>query len=340
MNKTKILGVYKWATMGGVERVLLNRAHAIQQNNLNIEYHIYFFFDSGGKEKFNQYLECNNLTDIMKIVDYIDNDYYDYVLSIDTPEIFEFVEPSKLFMECHTSYKSNRSYLKTLDSRIKGILVPSEQFKKELEEELSEDLRNKLIVISNSVHVKDSSTKYSKIYNKTPILYVGRLDKLKNIEELVKIISSYNSYSDELILILAGPIIEHDINLKETLEKHKMLNRTIYLPPVDFDRVGELLHFVKKNRGIFMSASISESYGLSVAEAMKVQLPVLAYDNQAHYSLLNGDQTFLFEGKDLQQAHKKLEYILSHYDSCSQKIEIYSQSLEYDFTEQWISLFT
>lgn len=337
MNKIKLLGVYKWATMGGVERVLLNRAHAIQQHNLNIKYDVYFFFDSGGKDKFRQYLESNGLTDIMNVVETIESQSYDHVLSIDTPEVFDYVEPEKVHMECHTSYKENRKYLSELDEDIQSILVPSEVFLSDLKSELPSHLAEKLKVMPNSVHVNKSSIDFLKIYNKTPVLYVGRLDKLKNVKELIDIVGTYNRTSDELVLMLAGPIIEHDIDLKKELQKHGIVNRTIYLPPVSFDKVGELLHFVRANEGLFMSASVSESYGLSVAEAMKVGIPVLAYDNDAHRDLLGSDSTFLYKN-DLEQACLKIKHIRENYVSCSKQIQKYSALLERDFVEQFLSI--
>lgn len=52
MGIKRVLSVYKWATMGGVERVLLNRAHAIQEADLNIQYDVFFFMIVVGKRSF------------------------------------------------------------------------------------------------------------------------------------------------------------------------------------------------------------------------------------------------------------------------------------------------
>lgn len=341
MNKKKILGVYKWATMGGVERVLLNRAHAISAQHMEFEYDVFYFHDSGGRKQFDDYLIENKLDSVMKTVDEIDSTKYDYVLSIDTPEILDYIEPDKLFMECHTSYKKNRMYLESLPTNIKGVLVPSQQFKKELEAELGEQLRDKLRVLPNNVHINtDIDNKINAIYSKTPILYIGRLDILKNIEELIKIVSLYNSKKDDLFLVLAGPIIDHEINLIQLLEKYNMVNRTIYLPPVRFDTVWSLLKFVKTNRGIFMSASLNESFGLSVAEAMQFGIPVLALNNSAHNNLLHGDSDFLFETNQLHQTVEKLKNILSNYDASATLVKEYVDHLEKNFLEEWGKLFT
>jgi len=342
MNKKKILGVYKWATMGGVERVLLNRAHAISAKHLEFQYDVFYFHDSGGRKQFDEYLIENKLDSVMKTVDEIDSSKYDYVLSIDTPEILDYIEPDKLFMECHTSYKKNRMYLESLPTNIKGVLVPSQQFKKELEAELTEQLREKLRVLPNSVYINTDIDNYNinAIYSKKPILYIGRLDILKNIEELIKIVSLYNSKKDDLFLILAGTIIDHEINLIHLLEKYNMVHRTIYLPPVRFDKVWSLLKFIKTNKGIFMSASLKESFGLSVAEAMQFGIPVLALNNSAHNNLLHGDSDFLFETNKLDLTVEKLENILSNYDVSATIVKGYVEHLEKNFLEEWDNLFT
>lgn len=339
MRKLKILSVYKWATMGGVERVLLNRAHALQANGLNMEYDVHFLHDSGGKDKFNKYVTQNGLNSIVKVVDTIDQSKYDLVFSIDTPEVFELVDPKKTYIECHTSYEKNRTYLKDVPGDIRGILVPAQQFREEIKPELNSELVNKLYVLSNNVYIKRNNTKISKVYSKIPIVYVGRIDILKNIEEVIKVISLYNNeYGDQLLLILAGTIIEHEINLEKLLKKYNMQNRTVYLPPLDFDKVWELLQFVKSERGLFMSASLRESFGLSVAEAMAFGLPALILNNNAHQNLVNNDSSFLFDANNNQQAVNKLHNLIHDYDKKSEVTKHYSERLQDDFIKEFQQL--
>lgn len=340
MQKIKLLGVYKWATMGGVERVLLNRAHAIKENNINMQYDVYFNHDSGGKKEFTQYLRKNNLQDIMNVVEVVDNTAYDYILSIDTPEIVELVDPQKLYLECHTSYAKYRSYLKKLPANIKGILVPSEQFKNEIKEEIPQCFMDRIQVIPNTVHINQKTIVQEEgFFNKTPVLYLGRLDKLKNVEELLKIISYYNKCEDRLFLVLAGAIIEHEFDLQKMLEEYNMIHRTIYLPPLGFDKTSELLSIIKDNKGIFMSASLKESFGLSVAEAMLFGVPVLILNNSAHISLVNGNDNFLFNHEDVDQTSLKLKNIIENYNSCSQIVQEYGHSINNDFITSWRDLF-
>lgn len=340
MGKIKILGVYKWATMGGVERVFLNRAHAIKQANLDIQYDIFFFHDSGGKKEFDHYIKSNDLCDVMRLVDKIESYKYDAVLSIDTPEILEFVEPEKLFIECHTSYEKQREYLASLPDDIRGILVPSEIFKEALIPEISKQLIEKLVVVPNPVYVNSKlNIHQTQYFNLKPVLYLGRLDKLKNVEELIELISFHNHIEDDLFLILAGAIIEHELNLNKLLSKYGMINRTVYLPPLNFNKTSELLSIIKRNNGIFMSASLKESFGLSVAEAMCFGIPVLILNNPAHSNLVKGNDQFLFNRGQIDKSNDKLNSIINNYQESSNTMKTYALSFDADFINKWKDIF-
>lgn len=334
MKQIKVLNVYKWATMGGVERVLLNRAHAIKEHGVdNIRMDVYFFHDSGGKSQFIKYIKDHDLMDVIDVVDDI-RGHYDYIFSIDTPEILDFASPEKVFIECHTSYERNREYIKSLPNNIRGILVPSNHFYKEVYNELSPSLKTKLSVLTNYIFVKSEKLIDKRIYNKTPLLYVGRLDKLKNIEELIKITSNYNKLNDKLILILVGQIIEHEIDLLDLLTKYEVLNRVVYLPPVQFNQVWSIMRFVSDQGGIFLSASLRETFGLSAAEAMFLGMPVLLLDNEAHKNLVQNDSDFLFSTDNVSETIRKINKILSHYQEYSSLAKNYAEKIDNKFIQQ------
>ena len=50
--KNEILMVYKFATFGGVERVLLNREYIFKKYNMNYKILVYFMEDLRRKESF------------------------------------------------------------------------------------------------------------------------------------------------------------------------------------------------------------------------------------------------------------------------------------------------
>lgn len=339
MKTKRILFIYKWATMGGVERVILNRAQALNSFDQKVHCDVHFLSDLGGKFHFINFIKKKEISNLTVVEDII-MDQYDLFFSIDTPEVLNFIPHDKLFIECHTSYKKNRRYLRDLPNDIKGVLVPTTFLKAEVKNEVPQYLRNKVYCLANDVVLNGDciNNNVAKIYTRIPILYLGRIDRMKNVEELIKLVSFYNSIKDTLILILTGEIIEHEINLESILKKNNMISRTIYLPPIRFDRTGELLSLIKNHNGLFMSASLNESFGLSAGEAMACEVPVLLLENSAHGNLVCNDDNYLFKPSDYIETSKKIDRIISNYGYHQIMMKKYSSRLKGQFIKDWLRL--
>lgn len=334
-----ILYVYRWASMGGVERVLLNRASSLQKAGLKFHFDVYFLEDLGGKHSFKRYIERNALSDIIKVVDHIVYSNYDLIFTIDTPEIIPFVPNHKLFVECHTSYKKNREYLKSLPSNIRGVIAPSSFMVNDIRKELPHQLSERVYTISNDIYInpKFVDLQLPRIYSRTPVLYLGRLDKMKNVEEVIKYVSLYNSQNNKLLLILAGEIIKHEFDILRILKKYKMNNSTVYLPAIDFDKTQYLMRIVSIHNGIFMSASLNESFALSVGEAMAFGIPVLLFDNEAHRNLVRCDEQYLFADNE-NRIVSKIDNLLDDYSHHRIKMKEYIECIEGSFLTDWLNV--
>ncbi|MGG4394301.1 glycosyltransferase family 4 protein [Paenibacillus thiaminolyticus] len=332
MNPIKVLNVYKWATMGGVERVFLNRAHAFQKNGLQVKYDVHFIHDSGGLSRFENYLTKYNLRQSVNVVTKIDPKNYDIILSVDTPEILDYSSDyNKIFLECHTSYKENRSYIRKLPHNLGGVIVPSIFFESEIRAELPSYLKDRIFRLSNFVvnHTDDLQSNQI-IYSKIPLFYLGRIDKLKNVEELIRIFANYTkTIGEHFILILAGPIIEHEINIFALIEKYNVMNGVVYLPPIDFENVNKMFKMIKLHNGIFLSSSTSESFGLSCAEAISNRIPVLLSAITAHTNIVENDDRFLYKLGNIDEAAEKLHDIYQNYTEYQQ----YLDRLNYKFSD-------
>lgn len=98
-------------------------------------------------------------------------------------------------------------------------------------------------------------------------LYLGRIAEEKNIDEIIKYISS----SDEkikLVIVGGGPKLD---NLIKKAEKLKAMERVVFvgmIDPVDVWKYYQLADF-------FTSASTSETQGLTYIEALSSGLPLL-----------------------------------------------------------------
>lgn len=127
-----------------------------------------------------------------------------------------------------------------------------EQFRAKLSD-TERDAARKKLGIANTDHV---------------LIYLGRLAKEKNISELLELLSQRDESNLRLLLVGDGPY-------RETLEKETLslgiTNRVIFagmVPPSEVARFYQL-------GDIFVSASQSETQGLTYIEAMAAGLPLL-----------------------------------------------------------------
>ncbi|MCL2366518.1 MAG: glycosyltransferase [Oscillospiraceae bacterium] len=334
----RVLFVYKWATMGGCERVFLNRARAFKAHGISIAIDVYFFHDAGGLDNFRRYIEYFELGDYLRVVSHIDENAYDLIFTFDTPEIFDIVkEPAKVIVECHTPYKSMRKYLADLPENIAGVAAPSETFLENVVRvEAPEGFHDRLFVLPN-FHIKSEDAVQSEWgWEKIPICYIGRMDSLKNSKALLEMFALISSQSDEYMLVLAGNVIADYMNLSEELKRLNIEENTHYLDAIPFEHVDALLESVRNKRGIFVSPSMGESFGLSALEAMSGGVPVILSDIDCHKALVSDDVDFLYTQGDVEQAVSKLMHISDHYDMFGERVSAYAARYDTDaFIRQW-----
>src|SRR6266545_8363777 len=95
-----ILVIYQFCTFGGVERVILNRAHTFKQNGLEVKITIGYMYDRGALLSFKNYLKEKRLEHtiipiILPNFFYYDLDKHDAVFIIDTPQVFDAISPAR-----------------------------------------------------------------------------------------------------------------------------------------------------------------------------------------------------------------------------------------------------
>ena len=303
--------LYQWATIGGVERVILNRALALKILGVKkYKFRVLYIQDAGGLNSFKRFIDLYDLNDIIVEVGILNkhllenNSLYSV---IDTPGVIKTLNKynKPYFVECHTPYIQNRQYLKNLDSDVL-VAVPSNHFRETVINE-APHIKNVLVlrtpIQSEKPHKEITLPKY-----KGRILaYIGRMDELKNfiyiLDAFEKLV--YDFHKDGFYLLLVGPYsIEY--NIYKELSKRRILNKTILLPAVGFDKTNDLLRALKKDGALVVSASKGESFGLSSAEAILCDVPVLLSDITAHRYLVKDNQQFLFKLDNCADLAKKI----------------------------------
>lgn len=141
-------------------------------------------------------------------------------------------------------------------------------------------------------------------------IYVGRLAKEKNIEELFELLKNRTPVCSKLLLVGDGP---H----RETLEKLacelKLRDRVIFAGMVQPDNVG--LYY--KTGDVFVSASQSETQGLTYIEAMACGLPMLCRKDRCLDAVIeHGCNGFEYDSPEQFAAIAEKLCLLPYYRRC------------------------
>ncbi|MGB9749952.1 MAG: glycosyltransferase family 4 protein [Caldisericia bacterium] len=353
----KILFIYQYLSIGGVETIIKNRIKFFPDT---IKVDLLFLYKISSIEIF-EGLNINKIyieKNLKKIKNITIENKYDYIISIDTPQIHEILdninEKTKIILEVHTGYYENREYIrrKNIPKNTKLIIVPSKSFKNIIQEELN----NYIIPIYelpncvDEIFFNEYEFKFSKIMS-IPILWVGRLDSLKNWFELLKIfkilIEIMKDNNFELVIVGGYKSNKIDIdNFKNLLEKYELLDKIIWLPYINYNNMPKLYKMVSCRGGFFISTSKSESFGMTVAESMATGCPILASNIDVHRELLDeGKGGFLYELGNVDDAINNIKILINNKDLKNEKV-IYScnkAKREFDpinHTEKFLNIIT
>jgi glycosyltransferase involved in cell wall biosynthesis len=338
----EVLVIYQFCGFGGVERVLLNRAKAFKKHGQDVHISVCYQYDHGALRSFQEHIRQNSLSGQLSafLIDkttFSELDKYHLVLNIDTPQLLEETRAAKnLFVECHTPYVQNRQYLKELPGNVQGILVPSLAFKNILMGEF-ENLPS-IIVLHNPVSEEFFSIPVDKntIYPMQPLAYLARLDELKNYAEALDIFEKFSKDEKVMFAIVGKTISLTPHRLLTLLRRKNIVGKTFVRNEIEFSAVPDFIRLVKSHRGVFVSPSLGESFGLSVAEFMSAGVPVLLSDISVHRDLVNADERFLYQSGDTSSAKDKITDILVDWESASAQIAAHAGKFSAEtFLSSW-----
>jgi glycosyltransferase involved in cell wall biosynthesis len=349
----KLLFVYKFCTMGGVEVILKNRLEVITEYHSDISADILFFDDYGGKRLFADRFEKNVyiIKDPLRIKQFVIEGKYDFVISIDTPEIFEYVNDNsvKFLLEVHTDYKENRKYLSFVinrKNRPTAVTVPSNYFKEIISQETGNEIpiyvfpnfvTNSFIELYNSINVINE-------HNKKYIGWIGRLDSLKNWNEFVEISHKLLKERDDVIFLIVGGM-NADESIKnsffKTLSEKNLLFCTKWLP--SYSPIQAIYKAIAQSNGCYVSTSRGESFGMTLIESMACNCPVVCSNIDA-FKEITDDSNYglLYELGDIDSAVNQINLLMDNKQVREEIINKSHQSLfeRYDSSRiisDWIS---
>ncbi|WP_080418715.1 glycosyltransferase family 4 protein [Burkholderia ubonensis] len=337
----KVCSIYPWATFGGVERVLLNRAIAFRAAGADVQLSVFFLHDSGGIAPLREAIDTYKLHDYFRLTDSLVDQTYDLISLIDCPQAFDLAKRHSLkyVVECHTAYTNNRSYLTKLNSNCREVWVPSQLFADQVTKEVPSTvpvrvMRN-FIPWDIESNLTDQRLRLTH-WRRRPILFFGRMDAHKDPIALLDAFSMLEARRPgEFMLMLCGPT-SPEIAIEEELHSRKIRQHAAILPPVKFSRASQLLITLAEAGGIFVSPSHGESFGLSAAEAIAFGMPVVLSDIEAHHALVDGRSNYLYSIGQATDLADKIIAIADDYETAASNLSPLRDKLSaHAFLEDW-----
>lgn len=308
----EILICSPFVTFGGVERVILNRIHALAALELPFHFSVYFSADYGADDAFKAYLRDYALEGYCQRRQTLDGYRPDVALVIDAPETIPLVAADiPLIVECHAPYSENRMYLRSpqLAERMLELWVPSESFVATIAAEVP-SLAGRIRVMPDFIPSMPIVLNHqSAAADSQGVVYLGRMDSLKNVTEAMRIADRTRDVF-RYGLRFRGCGVLSDPAAKQFVSEHSHPEWLKLEPPIPFEDTMTWLSREAAARSVFISSSQGESFGMSVAEAMSAGLPVLLSDIPAHRELVTGDERFLYQPGDTDTAATKLDRLL------------------------------
>lgn len=174
-----------------------------------------------------------------------------------------------------------RAYSKVCCNTVEQVIVPTEKTKELL---MTYSVHKDISVVPTGIdlskfdpgnysreEVDTLRRKYSISPQDRVLIYIGRVSQEKNIEEIIRAMPEYMPMREQIkfVIVGSGPVLDK----LEHMVKHEGLSeRFIFTGSQPWDTIG--LFYQLGN--VFVSASQSETQGLTYIEAMASGLPVVA----------------------------------------------------------------
>ena len=317
----KGLFIYKYLTLGGVESVLRTRLAGLPA--LGIEAEAWFMSGGPGASLFEAVAEQVKIGDAEDLADWIFSSPPDVACVIDTEEALGvlggFGSTLPVVVESHSPYRENRVYLYWLArANIRSFLVPSRYQARAIERRARSIAP--VMIVPNPV--PESFVAAPTRFDPTPpspiVAWIGRLDALKDWKACIRIVGRRSAAlpAPELWIVGEPQGAEGDRRLYEYARRQGVLRNMRWYPSFPHDRMPRLLDAVRDSGGVVLSTSREESFGMSVAEAMARECPVVVPSSGPFPEFVeHGVTGRLYQPGDVRQAAGEVAVFLQDTDA-------------------------
>jgi len=285
---TRLLFVYRFCTLGGVESILKLRLAELPA--LGIEPYALFLRDAGGSQSFADFSDRVFVgADRATFQPFLDDLKIDVLSSVDTFEVFDWLDrrsPSSpgVLLELHSTYdRTLRDLGHQQGLSPDAIIVPSNYQRNHIQSFLPGgfDRQTPIFVVHNAIDPKAfSPARHWGPSQGLPqiVAWVGRLDPLKNWTGFLEIAEQLSDRPNTEIWMVGGAYSERDArqSLRRRTGRAGLASRFRWWPAVRHPDMPRLYNHVAESGGIVVLTTLNESFGLAALEAQAAGCPVVA----------------------------------------------------------------
>ena len=312
----RLLFVYRRLGVGGVEVVLRDRAQELRNRGSTVR--LLFMEEAGGQPLFRASgIEIGFGRTEFELRRDVETFQPDWVISVDTPEILRIAGQTcpgaGLVYEVHSTNPealaplTDAAFLKP----VRGIFVPSDSQRQRVLPLLAAD--KPVAVVPNALSPSFFETEPDCNTSPVPVvLWVGRLDRLKNWRAFLAIANQLSRRDDiDFHLVSAGQPDEQEAELGDALHSLKLGGRLRWIRGVDHSNMRAIYSVAASSGGCLVSTSASESFGMAVLEAMASDCPVVVPDVSGLRDLVHAGGGRVYQAGDIDMACEQILTLLS-----------------------------
>ncbi len=284
----RVLFVYRYCTMGGVETGMRFRLQALPR--YGVEAHGLFLRDYGGRSTFDG-LDGRVFFGPTEggFVELVRSRRYDLISVIDSFDVLEWIDrmgyDGRVMVELRSTYKHTLVHLKRLaNHQLHGILVPSKFQAENVRPYLPRKLRDSLPchVAHNFVDLQHfrRSPGIVPTSGKRLICWIGRIDPLKNWPDFLAVADLLADRQDVEFWMVGGggSKPEERTEFRKVLGKTRVAPRLRWWPLLPNAKMPTMLSMVANSGGVVLLTTKCESFGFAALEAMACCCPLVAAD--------------------------------------------------------------
>lgn len=249
-------------------------------------------------------IHVQHVSFLVWVADYIKAMYnIPFVVSVHGPDLNTALQDRRIrLLTKHSLTRASRIFPNSFDTKNRFYSLFGKVFKRKTRTIFP---GVDLSLYSKPASIADIEKKYH-LKGKRLVIYVGRLDKEKGIEYLIRAAKDISAE----IYILGGGDYQKEL---EKLTKELKLPNVHFLGYFSKDYVKELRKFYQRADVVVVPSTVKEAFGLVILEAMAAKTPVVASNIGGIPNIVKDGKTgFLVRPRSPKEIAEKVNKILSN----------------------------